>query len=88
MYKNRHICSFLKHTGAYYNISEEEDIETSADVEETRFLTSIYRRTRVDSCNEPSSATPGSVTSVTSNESSKCLMINEGYLLYNVFVYL
>lgn len=56
----------------YLNLAVGEEIEAaSGEVEETKSLSSIYKqtRTRLDSCNEPSSATPGSVTSMTSNES-------------------
>ena len=47
----------------------------SVEVGETSSLETIYKRTRtrLDSYNDPSSATPGSVTSVTSTESGKTL---------------
>ncbi|XP_052097251.1 rapamycin-insensitive companion of mTOR-like [Mytilus californianus] len=70
------VCHQLRHD---YNALKEQDdavgeeIEAArAEVDETKSLSSIYKqtRTRLDSCNEPSSATPGSVTSMTSNESS------------------
>ena len=49
----------------------------SAEVGETSSLETIYKRTRprLDSYNDPSSATPGSVTSVTSTESCKTLRL-------------
>ena len=52
------------------------DATEAATVEDVD-ISSVYKptRSRIDSCNEPSSATPGSITSVTSTESGNYWII-------------